>query len=108
MLIKNMDDKVFHNGNTFYQAIAAKSQFFQDTLKENRESRKKKSSLLSSRNDRPQTTSTLGYIGEESTREPISQPASQVLLTKGPHSGARLVVTKNTKKPPTLNEKEVN
>lgn len=106
MLIKNMDDKVFHNGNTFYQAIAAKSQFFQDTLKENRDSRKKKSSLLSSRNDRPQTTSTLGSIGcQESTREPASQSASQVLLTKGPHSGARLIVTK---KPPTLNEKEVN
>jgi len=39
MLIKNMDYKVYHPGNVFYDTLTTNNKFFQDTMVENREAR---------------------------------------------------------------------
>jgi len=66
MLIKNMDDKVYYSGNTFYKSVASHSKFFQETLKENRDSRIKLSTRATSRNDRPYTSSRSDFTTDPS------------------------------------------
>lgn len=56
MLIKNMDAKVYHPGNNFYDTLVSDNKFFQDTLRENRDERKKISTF---RIGRPTTTTNL-------------------------------------------------
>jgi len=75
MLIKNMDYKVYHPGNNFYEALVS-NEFFQKTLTESRESRKH-ASLNTLTTFRPQTTSTNMKINL--SPETIFQPSSRAL-----------------------------
>ena len=71
-----MDDKVYYNGNEFYETLAGYSKNFQTTLKDNRESRKRLTTQGTSRNGRT-TAGSKTTINQFSTNEMLSKPSSQ-------------------------------
>jgi len=83
LLIKNMDYKVYHPGNVFYDTLTNNNKFFQETMVENREARKRPSVIAanSSRTTRPSNIMT--EVAD------FSAPARSVkglLSTRVPHT----------------------
>ena len=71
-----MDDKVYYNGNEFYETLAGYSKNFQTTLKDNRDSRKRLTTQGTSRNGRT-TVNSRTTINLNSPTEMSSKPSSQ-------------------------------
>ena len=85
MLIKNMDYKVYHPGNVFYDTLTTNNKFFQDTIAGNREARKRPSlppGTTSSRTSRPSHIMT--EVSDITT--PPSRFAKGLLSQKVPYT----------------------
>jgi len=81
MLIKNMDYKVYHPGNNFYDALLSQNQFFQQTLAESRESRKNGNGSMKTLTTLRPNTSTSSNMKINLSPESIFQGSSRTNLS---------------------------